>query len=67
MSLRMQDASQGREQKQIMANEIGVPFGIARLPRESRVTMPDREGKIWARWSNAIREARFRPNKFWAV
>jgi hypothetical protein len=67
MPLRMRDASSGREQKQIIANEIRVPFGIARLPRESRVTMPDREGKIWVRWSNAIREAGFQPNKFWAV
>lgn len=41
----------------------GVPLGVRRFESETGIKESDWLGKIWARWSDAIREAGFSPNQ----
>ena len=40
----------------------GKPLGTARFQAETGIAKADWEGKLWARWSDAVVEAGFRPN-----
>jgi hypothetical protein len=42
----------------------GVPLGVARFLHETGIKVTDWEGKLWARWGDALREAGFEPNQF---
>jgi hypothetical protein len=42
----------------------GVPLGRGRFFQETGIKDYDWLGKYWARWSDAVREAGFSPNKF---
>jgi hypothetical protein len=42
----------------------GVPLGLDRFSQETGVKYDDWFGKYWARWSDAVKEAGFSPNKF---
>lgn len=46
-----------------VAND-GVALGQARFSQETGIRYEDWCGKYWARWSDAVREAGFQPNKF---
>ena len=42
----------------------GAPLGRNRFQRETGIRDNDWLGKFWARWSDAVREAGYSPNKF---
>ena len=42
----------------------GVPLGVDRFSQETGIKYDDWFGKYWARWSDAVKEAGFAPNKF---
>jgi len=41
----------------------GAPLGTARFLQETGIKTSDWQGKIWARWGDAVREAGFQPNE----
>ena len=41
----------------------GVPIGRGRLERETGIKESDWAGRFWVRWSEAVKEAGFEPNK----
>jgi len=41
----------------------GVPLGRQRFLQETGIKEADWSGKLWARWSDAVREAGFEPNE----
>jgi len=41
----------------------GVPLGRGRFYSETGIKESDWSGKYWARWSEAVAEAGFRPNR----
>jgi hypothetical protein len=41
----------------------GKPLGVARFFQETGIKDADWRGKIWVRWSDALREAGFEPNQ----
>lgn len=41
----------------------GQPLGMGRFHRETGIKEDDWYGKYWARWSDAVREAGFQPNR----
>jgi hypothetical protein len=41
----------------------GVPIGRARFERETGIKESDWAGRLWVRWSEAVKEAGFEPNK----
>jgi len=40
-----------------------VPLGQRRFYQETRIKDSDWQGKIWARWGDAVRDAGFQPNR----
>lgn len=42
----------------------GLPLGLDRFSQETGIRYDDWFGKYWARWSDAVKEAGFAPNKF---
>ena len=44
----------------------GVPLGTAKFLQETGIKVTDWEGKLWARWGDAVREAGFEPNQLTA-
>jgi hypothetical protein len=51
------------EIKQTAAANGGVPLGWRKFATETGIREPDWKGKLWARWSDAVREAGFTPNE----
>lgn len=49
-------------QRTTLANG-GTPLGWRRFAAETGIKAADWEGKVWARWSDALREAGFAPNR----
>jgi len=57
--------------KQQIINEIkrtanlnnGVPLGVGRFFQETGIKVTDWRGKIWIRWSDAVRDAGLKPNQ----
>jgi len=49
-------------QRTAAAND-GVPLGSRRFAAETGIKEYDWKGKLWARWSDAVREAGFAPNQ----
>jgi hypothetical protein len=41
----------------------GVPLGVGRFLKETGVRESDWRGRLWVRWSDAVREAGFEPNQ----
>jgi hypothetical protein len=62
----------GLSSKQRILNEIkqtaeangGVPLGARRFSQETGISTADWEGKLWARWGDALQEAGFERNQF---
>lgn len=52
------------EIKRTAAENNGVPLGKARFSSETGIRSTDWEGKLWARWSEAVLEAGLKPNEF---
>ena len=52
------------EIKRTAAENGGAPLGVARFSQETGIKVTDWEGKFWARWGDALREAGFVPNEF---
>jgi hypothetical protein len=42
----------------------GIPLGTARFRTETGIREVDWQGKYWARWGDALKEASFAPNSF---
>jgi len=53
-----------KEVKRTAEENGGKPLGRLRFFRETGIKDCDWRGKIWARWSEAIREAGYSPNEF---
>jgi hypothetical protein len=51
------------EIKRTAAANGGVPLGWRKFATETGIREPDWKGKFWARWSDAVLEAGFAPNK----
>lgn len=51
------------EIKRTAAANDGVPLGSRRFATETGIAERDWKGKVWARWSDALREAGFAPNE----
>jgi hypothetical protein len=51
------------EIKRTAAANGGVPLGRERFFRETGIKDSEWHGKLWVRWSDAVREAGFEPNK----
>lgn len=41
-----------------------VPLGIPKFEKETGIKRDDFLGRYWAKWSDAIKEAGYQPNKF---
>jgi hypothetical protein len=41
----------------------GEPLGVKRFSEETGIRIADWQGKFWARWNDAVREAGFMPNE----
>jgi hypothetical protein len=41
----------------------GVPLGMIRFSKATGIKIADWRGKLWLRWSEALKEAGFAPNK----
>jgi hypothetical protein len=52
------------EIRRTAAENRGVPLGRRRFATETRIEPANWEGKIWARWGDAVKEAGFAPNQF---
>lgn len=52
------------EIKRTAAANSGQPLGESRFAKETGIKDSDWEGKFWVRWSDAVREAGFKPNEF---
>jgi hypothetical protein len=52
------------EIKRTAQANIGVPLGVARFSQETGIKVTDWQGKFWARWGDALRDAGFEPNPF---
>ncbi len=42
----------------------GVPLGVSRFFTETGIKQSDWDGRLWARWGDALIEAGFQPNEF---
>jgi len=51
------------EIKRTAASNGGIPLGWRKFATETGIREPDWKGKLWARWSDAVREAGFTPNE----
>jgi hypothetical protein len=51
------------EIRRTAAENGGAPLGMSRFSQETGIKQSDWLGKIWARWSDAIREAGLKPNQ----
>ena len=51
------------EIKRTSASNGGIPLGWRKFATETGIRGPDWKGKLWARWSDAVREAGFEPNQ----
>lgn len=51
------------EIKRTAASNGGIPLGWRKFATETGIREPDWKGKLWARWSDAVREAGFAPNE----
>lgn len=51
------------EIKRTAAANGGVALGWRKFATETGIREPDWKGKLWARWSDAVREAGFTPNE----
>ena len=52
-----------REIRRTAAENGGVPLGSRRFATLTGIRNPDWEGKLWARWGDALTEAGFKPNE----
>jgi len=50
--------------KSTTAENNGKPLGMDKFFEKTGITRNDWRGKYWAKWSDAIKEAGFSPNKF---
>jgi hypothetical protein len=69
--VRLQGFQHDLEQETANINEIkrtanlnnGVPLGVGRFFQETGIKVTDWRGKIWIRWSDAVRDAGLKPNQ----